>query len=304
MPKVRITAFPARWLTERDSFSNSTRIEWSTGETTQPGDIQIFAVSATLGDNRDLATDPRRDAVHSIWEAETPPLKEYLKQNEWPIQAAFKLLVKLDHPVPKEELIGAGLLKQSWPQGSRGKLLKTDNEIRTLAEVLAKKNPRNRPAIFKALGLRFTSVSGGRGASILTKKHVKERNGADATAETTFIEGEKRAARTTARSPGLRASAKKRWGLKCYCCEFDFEQYYGTVAKGMAIVHHLQLFADTNGKQRAVTVEDVRVVCANCHYVIHVQNPPIDIDDLKQSILLEWTSWSEKGVSRRSRGLR
>src|SRR5205823_116312 len=138
---VRITAFPARWLTNRRSFSNSKRIEWSTGETTQPGDIQVFAVSATLGDHRELVDDPRRDAVHSIWKAMTRPLGKYLAEEQWRIQVGFKLLVKLENPVPKAELIQAGLLKLAWPRNSRGKFLKQD-EIKTLAAVLGKNNPK------------------------------------------------------------------------------------------------------------------------------------------------------------------
>src|SRR6266849_6583578 len=105
-----------------------------------------------------------------------------------------------------------------------------------------------------------------------------------ATREETFLEGEKRAVRATARNPALRIAAKKRWGLKCYCCGFDFGRFYGNVAKGVAIVHHLRLFLTTNSKRRKATVEDVRVVCANCHYVAHVKNPPIDVDVLKKRI--------------------
>jgi hypothetical protein len=114
--------------------------------------------------------------------------------------------------------------------------------------------------------------------------------------EKTFLEGEKRAMKGTVRSPQLRAAAKKKWGLKCYCCGFDFEVFYGSVAKGLAIVHHLELFQRTSGKRRSATVEDVRVVCANCHHVLHVENPPINIDELKSQILQSWSSWSEKGV--------
>src|SRR5437763_6027773 len=119
MPTFRITSCPVHWLEESNSFSNSSRIEWSTGGKTQPGDIQVFAVSATLGHRQDLADDPRRDAVHSIWKALTPPLPE-LGNEEWPIQAKFRLLVKLDNPVPKVDLIRAGLLKGAWPRNSRG----------------------------------------------------------------------------------------------------------------------------------------------------------------------------------------
>ena len=114
--------------------------------------------------------------------------------------------------------------------------------------------------------------------------------------ELAFLEGEQRAAKSTARNPQLRKAAKKRWGVKCYCCGFDYEVFYGGVAKGLAIVHHLQLFHGSNGKPRKATVKDVRVVCANCHYVLHVENPPIDVEDLKNQRAESWTFWSDRGT--------
>jgi predicted HNH restriction endonuclease len=120
-----------------------------------------------------------------------------------------------------------------------------------------------------------------------------------ASEETAFLEGEKRAVKGTARNPKLREAAKRQWGLKCYCCGFDYEAFYGGVAKGLAIVHHLEPFQQANGKPRKATVKDVRVVCANCHHVIHVENPPIHVDDLKRQISESWTLWSEKGSSRK-----
>jgi hypothetical protein len=117
-----------------------------------------------------------------------------------------------------------------------------------------------------------------------------------------FLEGETRARKSTARNPQLRASAKRRWGLKCYCCGFDFEAFYGDIAKGLAIVHHLQQFQVANGKSRKATVKDVRVVCANCHQVIHLEKEPIDVDDLKKRISESWTSWSTDGTRRKKKG--
>lgn len=117
--------------------------------------------------------------------------------------------------------------------------------------------------------------------------------------ETAFLEGEKRAMNGTARNPQLREAAKKKYGIKCYCCGFDYENFYGSVAKGLAIVHHLKLFAKSTGKTRKATVKDVRVVCANCHHVIHVENPPVPVDDLKEKICESWTVWSDKGTSRK-----
>jgi len=107
------------------------------------------------------------------------------------------------------------------------------------------------------------------------------------------IEGEKRASETTVRDPQLRADAKAEYGLKCCCCGFEFSLFYGDIAKNCAIVHHLSMF---KGKRRKATVQDVRVVCANCHQVIHIRKKPMAVEDLKQEISTRWTCWSEKGI--------
>jgi predicted HNH restriction endonuclease len=116
--------------------------------------------------------------------------------------------------------------------------------------------------------------------------------------EETFVEGEKRTAARAERNARLRVAAKKKWGVKCYCCGFDFEQFYGSIAKNAGVVHHLELFT-ANNKKRKTTVEDVRVVCANCHYVLYLTKPPMDVDDLKKVITKSWRRWSENGYERK-----
>ncbi len=116
--------------------------------------------------------------------------------------------------------------------------------------------------------------------------------------EETFIEGEKRTAARAERNSRLRVAAKEKWGIKCYCCGFDFEQFYGGMARGAGVVHHLELFT-ANNKKRKTTVEDVRVVCANCHYVLHLTKPPMGVDDLKKVLSKSWRRWSENGYERK-----
>jgi len=106
-------------------------------------------------------------------------------------------------------------------------------------------------------------------------------------------EGDIRARKTSVRNAQLRAKAKRHYGLKCYCCGFEFARFYGGVAKNLAIVHHLnQQFEG----ERTSNVNDVWVVCANCHQVIHVRKEPIHVDDLKGQISERWTDWSDDGV--------
>lgn len=124
-----------------------------------------------------------------------------------------------------------------------------------------------------------------------------------------FEEGGKRSAASTLRNPKLREEAKRKYGLNCYCCGFKFEDFYGPRAKGRAIVHHLETFRGDASKKRVSTVDDVRVAYANCHYVIHLTEDPLDVDDLKRMIEQSWTRWDQGGVSRtvslaRSRGAR
>jgi len=114
--------------------------------------------------------------------------------------------------------------------------------------------------------------------------------------ERRYIEGEKRASESTVRNPQLRADAKEKWGLKCSCCGFDSGQFYGELGTGCAIVHHLETF---DGQRREATIEDVRIVCANCHYVIHLTTPPMTIEELKALVQSRWNPWTAEGIERR-----
>ena len=130
------------------------------------------------------------------------------------------------------------------------------------------------------------------------KKYTRHKKGDAATnldiqSEKARMEGEKRTVETTIRDPRLRADAKVKWGLKCYCCGFEFGRFYGDIARNVAVVHHLKMF---KGKRRKATVQDVRVVCANCHQVIHVRKQPISVEDLKKQISAHWTRWSADGI--------
>jgi hypothetical protein len=152
-PTVRISAFPAHWLIEAGGFDKRKTIIWSTGQGIQPGDIQVFATSATLGDAPKLVNDPRRDSVHSIWEAITSPQPEY-GNSDWPVQTRFRLLVKLQKPVPKDTLYRAGILRvYSWPRNSSGKILHDRKDVKKLAGLLGQHNPWQREAIFDALNV-------------------------------------------------------------------------------------------------------------------------------------------------------
>jgi 5-methylcytosine-specific restriction enzyme A len=87
--------------------------------------------------------------------------------------------------------------------------------------------------------------------------------------------------KVTARNPKLVASAKKRHGFKCQVCDFSFEERYGELGRGFIEVHHLVRLASADSPRKSTT-EDVRVVCANCHRMIHKRTPPVPLEELRQ----------------------
>lgn len=53
-------------------------------------------------------------------------------------------------------------------------------------------------------------------------------------------------------------------------CGFDFFERYGPIAEGYAQVHHLLPLSTSPREGRTIKLEDLAVVCANCHVMIHI----------------------------------
>jgi 5-methylcytosine-specific restriction enzyme A len=68
--------------------------------------------------------------------------------------------------------------------------------------------------------------------------------------------------------------AKSKNGGRLICevpnCGFDFFERYGSIGEGYAHVHHLELLSEAPLTGRIITLDKLRVVCANCHAMIHV----------------------------------
>jgi hypothetical protein len=63
-------------------------------------------------------------------------------------------------------------------------------------------------------------------------------------------------------------------------CGFDFFKKYGDLGFGYAHVHHLVPLAQTNSRRRRTTLDDLAIVCANCHAMIHRGGDCRDLADL------------------------
>ncbi|MCK9223168.1 MAG: HNH endonuclease [Limnochordia bacterium] len=80
------------------------------------------------------------------------------------------------------------------------------------------------------------------------------------------------------RNPNLVTVAKnsflKRHGrLYCEACGFDFAKAYGDRGEGCIEVHHKTPLSELESGHTTTSIEDVLLVCANCHRIIHRIRP-------------------------------
>jgi hypothetical protein len=53
-------------------------------------------------------------------------------------------------------------------------------------------------------------------------------------------------------------------------CGFDFKKRYGNLGEGYAQVHHLRPLSQSPTKGRDVSLDELAIVCANNHAMIHL----------------------------------
>jgi 5-methylcytosine-specific restriction protein A len=78
-----------------------------------------------------------------------------------------------------------------------------------------------------------------------------------------------------------RKQALKRNGkLICEVCDFDFAIQYGDRGNGFIECHHIKPVATLTQGQKT-HINDLALVCANCHRIIHRSRPWLSVADLK-----------------------
>jgi hypothetical protein len=68
---------------------------------------------------------------------------------------------------------------------------------------------------------------------------------------------------------------------RCEVCGFSFDETYGTIGREYIVAHHLKTISSGIAK---TTLNDIALLCANCHSMVHTKNPPITIEDLRALI--------------------
>lgn len=82
-----------------------------------------------------------------------------------------------------------------------------------------------------------------------------------------------------------KAMAFAKYGrLECACCGFNFAITYGARGIGFIEAHHTIPVGELPSDGGTTRVEDIALVCSNCHRMLHVRRPWLRIDELKSLV--------------------
>ncbi len=101
-----------------------------------------------------------------------------------------------------------------------------------------------------------------------------------------IIEGAKKSiiVNSYERNSKAKAICIEKWGIKCFICDFDFEETYGAIGAGFIHVHHLKPISEIGEEYELNPQDDLRPLCPNCHSMVHRKVPVISIEELKACI--------------------
>ena len=71
--------------------------------------------------------------------------------------------------------------------------------------------------------------------------------------------------------------------LRCECCGFDFEKTYGQLGDGFIECHHIKPISEIIPGEKT-SLDDLSLVCSNCHRMIHRKRPWLSISELRKLI--------------------
>lgn len=108
----------------------------------------------------------------------------------------------------------------------------------------------------------------------------------DDTLAAEFDEGERLVRETTvlSRNSKLVKRAKAYYKPNCVVCGFNFGKAYGAIGEGYIECHHLDPLSGRAGRRTPTKIQEVTVLCSNCHRMIHSRRDALKIDELKQAM--------------------
>jgi hypothetical protein len=243
------------------------------GPTLWPQCVQLGVAVITYSPfmDVDLSTysegEPRR-----LWALLAPSQKASLRRVAYEITKGDVIYVKHGR-----KIVGKGIAQSSYQYDSRGRLQDP------YGEPWRHQVPVNWVSDFAEIEILL-------GAEQLTVKELsphdvrmlEARNNAIKVAAEKIeaIEGEAYIKEATfrRRNRALIQAKKANSDFRCEVCGFNFEEAYGSVGREYIIAHHIRPVSSGVTK---TTLDDIALLCANCHAMVHTSYPPITPSDLQ-----------------------
>jgi HNH endonuclease len=68
--------------------------------------------------------------------------------------------------------------------------------------------------------------------------------------------------------------------ISCEICDFDFHKNYGSIGFGFCEVHHRHALYEQSGPVKT-RLEDLAILCPNCHRMIHRTKPLASVEEFR-----------------------
>jgi len=210
-----------------------------------------------------------------LWDRLSPSQKASLRRVAYEMKKGDVIYVKQG---PK--IVGKGIVKGSYHFDAKGRI----------------RDPYDDPWAHQVpveWGRDFAEVSILLGAEPLTVKILSEKDLRrlraaidDTTRENTQIEAlegdiYKAEAIFRKRNSSVIQAQKANSDYRCEVCDFSFEEAYGAIGREYIIAHHIRPVSSGPSK---TTQDDIALLCANCHSMVHRKNPPILVKDLRKQL--------------------
>jgi len=85
------------------------------------------------------------------------------------------------------------------------------------------------------------------------------------------------------RNGTLIATRKAQSDYRCEVCGMNFEEVYGDIGTDYIVAHHLKPIGNRQRASRT-RLEDIALVCSNCHDMLHRRIPPYAVERLRQQL--------------------
>ena len=79
-----------------------------------------------------------------------------------------------------------------------------------------------------------------------------------------------------------RALCLSYYGFACRGCNNILEEVYGPLGANVIHVHHIVPVSQMGSSYRLDPIKDLIPLCPNCHTIVHRENPPLPMEDLKK----------------------